>query len=332
MHVLAANGVSVEQKCVSAGGKAISANIVRVPLDKYQMKVGLAQGRVGATDSLKNIVGRYKAVAGINGCFFDAYTKDAVKPPYHHLITGGEVIHLGNTGTTLGFDANGDYRMDQIRVTVRGEVKSEGGRGSSWYAYFVNHPVQSGTAATIFNRYYVGAKTPAQGTQIVIRENSVQSIGNGGTSIPSSGFALLLAGGEQGMAGRFQTGANCSYRYEIQAEDSEFWQNVREAVGCGPMLVRDGQICLDPTSEGFSSAKILTASGQRSAVGITSDRKLLLVTCGGTVRQLASVMKALGCRDAMNLDGGASSCLYANGKYLTSPGRNISNALLVVAK
>lgn len=31
----------------------------------------------------------------------------------------------------------------------------------------------------------------------------------------------------------------------------------------------------------------------------------------------------------MNLDGGASSGLYYNGKYLTAPGRKISNALIV---
>ena len=40
-------------------------------------------------------------------------------------------------------------------------------------------------------------------------------------------------------------------------------------------------------------------------------------------------MKALGCRDAMNLDGGASSGLFHHDAYLTKPGRDIANALLV---
>ena len=43
-------------------------------------------------------------------------------------------------------------------------------------------------------------------------------------------------------------------------------------------------------------------------------------------------MKALGCRDAMNLDGGASSGLFFRGAYLTRPGRDISNGLLVMAR
>ena len=48
--------------------------------------------------------------------------------------------------------------------------------------------------------------------------------------------------------------------------------------------------------------------------------------------QMADVMKALGAWNAMNLDGGASSGLWARGRYLTTPGRPISNALLVLDK
>jgi len=43
-------------------------------------------------------------------------------------------------------------------------------------------------------------------------------------------------------------------------------------------------------------------------------------------------MQTLGCRDAMNLDGGASSGLFLRDAYLTKPGRDISNALLVMAR
>ena len=43
-------------------------------------------------------------------------------------------------------------------------------------------------------------------------------------------------------------------------------------------------------------------------------------------------MQALGCEQAMNLDGGASSGLWLSGGYLRQPGRPISNALLVLPK
>ena len=46
--------------------------------------------------------------------------------------------------------------------------------------------------------------------------------------------------------------------------------------------------------------------------------------------QFAQVMQVLGAREAMNLDGGASSGLVYEGKYLTKPGRALSNALVVL--
>ena len=43
----------------------------------------------------------------------------------------------------------------------------------------------------------------------------------------------------------------------------------------------------------------------------------------------AQVMQGLGCSDAMNLDAGASQALYYRGKTLISPGRSLTNLLLV---
>jgi exopolysaccharide biosynthesis protein len=102
------------------------------------------------------------------------------------------------------------------------------------------------------------------------------------------------------------------------------------AIQAGPRLVVNGKVSLDVKNEGFKDPKILTGGGARSALGITKDHKLILITTGGaTIPQLAEIMKQAGAYQAMNLDGGASSGLYYNGKYLTSPGRQISNAIIV---
>ncbi len=91
-------------------------------LTAYQMKVRLAHERVGATEPLTSIGLRHRAQAAINGCFFDAYTRDPIKPPYHHIVTGGQMVHTGNTGTTLGFDAGGTYRMERVRISLLGNL------------------------------------------------------------------------------------------------------------------------------------------------------------------------------------------------------------------
>jgi exopolysaccharide biosynthesis protein len=43
-------------------------------------------------------------------------------------------------------------------------------------------------------------------------------------------------------------------------------------------------------------------------------------------------MKKLGCKDAMNLDGGASTYLNCNGKQIASPGRLLTNMLVFTKK
>ncbi|MNI52427.1 hypothetical protein D3C73_1072080 [compost metagenome] len=98
----------------------------------------------------------------------------------------------------------------------------------------------------------------------------------------------------------------------------------------GPRLLVNGKVSVDVKNEGFRDPKILTGGGARSALGLTQDHKLILLTSGGaTIPQLAEIMKQAGAYQAMNLDGGASSGLYYNGKYLTTPGRKISNAIVV---
>lgn len=102
------------------------------------------------------------------------------------------------------------------------------------------------------------------------------------------------------------------------------------ALQAGPRLLVNGKVSLNVTAEGFKDPKILTGGGARSALGLTRDHKLiLLTTSGATIPQLAEIMKQAGAYQAMNLDGGASSGLYYNGKYLTTPGRQISNAIIV---
>ena len=102
------------------------------------------------------------------------------------------------------------------------------------------------------------------------------------------------------------------------------------ALQAGPRLLVNGKVSLNVVAEGFKDPKILTGGGARSALGLTRDHKLILMTTGGaTIPQLAEMMKQAGAYQAMNLDGGASSGLYYNGKYITTPGRQISNAIVV---
>lgn len=65
-------------------------------------------------------------------------------------------------------------------------------------------------------------------------------------------------------------------------------------------------------------------------MGLDRSGNLILATVPDvTLRQLANIAHAMGLMEAMNGDGGASSGLYYAGQYLTTPGRNLADALTV---
>lgn len=98
----------------------------------------------------------------------------------------------------------------------------------------------------------------------------------------------------------------------------------------GPTLLRSNQYMLYPWREGFRDPGLLGVA-PRSAIGITKHNKLLLVTVRKPVRlqRLAWMMKALGAKDALNLDGGSSTALYFDGRFVTRPRRMLTNIVAV---
>ncbi|MEA4883910.1 MAG: phosphodiester glycosidase family protein [Clostridia bacterium] len=170
---------------------------------------------------------------------------------------------------------------------------------------------------------------------VVVRGGVVQEVSGGEKQIPPDGYVINFQGQEASLAQRFKAGDRVDYSI-VCADGSPldgFWARAVEGFGAGPKLVEDGRVVYSVArarDEGFTEAKILTESGARSGLGATPDGRLLMVTVGSaTVAELAQIMKEIGAHEAMNLDGGASSGLVFNGRYITRTGRRISNALLI---
>jgi exopolysaccharide biosynthesis protein len=316
---------------VSVQGREIPAKVVEAQLSAVRVRVGFGQGRMSRTESLAGIASRYGAVAAINGSFFESYTSNPIKNPHHTLISGGKLLHLGTVGTMIGFGPDGQARIGRATWKIKGTVYSMAGKPNSWYAYWINRYPTGGPAVTIFTPEW-GPETGLDGLQAVVRGERIAWLARYSVAIPSDGYVVYFAGAEERLGEHFKIERPLSYTIARDGPPDAFWDNVQEALGAGPLLLRDGAIALDPQSEGFKSDKILWQEAARSAVGLTADGRILFVAAKGTIRQLAALMKALGCQHAMNLDGGASSCLWAGGRYLREPGRAVANALLIVKK
>lgn len=108
--------------------------------------------------------------------------------------------------------------------------------------------------------------------------------------------------------------------------DYSKWK-VETAIGGGPALIHDGKIKITNKQEQ------MFVSGEkdkhpRTAMGYTKNGKLIILVIqgrfpgkaeGATLQQEAQILLDLGCYEALNLDGGGSSCMLVNGKQTIHP-------------
>lgn len=326
--------VKREAKKVSVSGKSYTVQTVVIPKG-VPMTAGLASRKVGIVQPLVSIAKAYNADAAINGTYFEAY--GGIPEPYGTIITDGNVEHIGNTGTAIGFTWDGTVMMDSLRVKVLGGTDGSFAFPNNWYVYFINRTPSAGASSAIMFTPKRGAKVGfALGTAITVSKGKVTKISKKeNVSIPADGYVLVFIGSEEKLAERFKVGTVVDYKLEMTnlSRTPIAWSRVHTAVGAGPRLVKDGKLAINPAGEGFSSSKILTDSAARSGILVRKDGTVVLATVSqSTIKQWGQIMLQLGAVQAMNLDGGASSGMYAQGKLITTPGRLISNGLVFGTK
>ena len=261
---------------------------------------------------------------------------------------------------------NGRSRAIDGVNRVRGLIPACGGRGGDLPTTRPN-PVLTCTDSSelvlLSPRY--GARPPREGgVEAVVRGGRVAAVRAPGTGpVPRDG--LLLTG--TGDAARFlRNAALPRSRVEVRLRLTAGGRALETApfapppgelaeptvvVGAGPRLVRAGRVAVSARAEGFAPPQApgffgdFVASRQpRTLAGVRADGTLLLVTVDGrrpgwsvgmTLPEAARLMRSLGARDALNLDGGGSSAMTVRGELVNRPSdrvgeRPVSNGLFVL--
>ena len=134
--------------------------------------------------------------------------------------------------------------------------------------------------------------------------------------------------------------------YVLKADQLRNWEKyifAEDVLTSGPILMVDG--ALEPQAPD----KFNTTRHPRTAVGKRSDGTVVFVVVDGrfpeaagvSTTELSLVMSWLGCRDALNLDGGGSSTMVFDGRVINYPSDNkkfdhqgervVANAILVLS-
>jgi hypothetical protein len=324
----------------------VVANVLTVPRPGglWQLEAVLSNEAIQGTERLTAIEKRYSAtatVAGVNGDLFSS----ASGAPSGILMRNGALDQPPLPGrSSIGIDSTGAISVGRVAMLATWQ-----GTGPRRALNDVNGPAGT-NGVSLFTPAW-GSVTPsapgaveitlspfAAATPNVELAAPVAGVSaNGGTPIPSGG-AVLVARGT--AATRLQAEAASGGTVKIRLILRPAWSGVVDALGGGPVLVRNGK-AIFRANEDFTPDQLLPRTA-RTAVGRLADGRFLLVTVDGaqpgysagvTNFELALLMVKLGAVTAAALDGGGSATMAFDGRLLNSPAgpeRPIADALLVL--
>ncbi|MFC0042028.1 phosphodiester glycosidase family protein [Actinomadura rayongensis] len=304
--------------------------LVEVDLRERRVRLGLLHPpAVAARRTVSAMAASRRAVAGINGDFFDITTTGASNGPeiddgrpLKAAVPDGQRFGpqpppAATTEDVLGVSAA--RRAYVTRLHLTGSVRSGGVqvalRGLNQYALPVGgagaFTSAWGTASR--RRAVCGTDSDRRGpcssdtAEVAVRGGRVVTVkvGVGGGAIPAGTTVLVGRDGAARSLRKLRPGDRVSVGYRLTGP-----HKLRFAVGGFPIL-RDGA-----PSDGL----VPGGAAPRTAAGVSRDgRRVYLVVVDGrsedsgglTLGELSALLARAGADDAVNLDGGGSSALVA---------------------
>jgi hypothetical protein len=324
----------------------VALHIVRGPrpVGLYRLRPVLSNESITGRETLTAMQRRLATQAtsvGVNGDLFAL----ADGRPSGILLRDGVLANAPNpdrssAGVTL------DGLLDVRRVRYFGTWRGTGQRRT--LGRLNKEPVKNGIA--LFTSDW-GRRTPSypDGVAVVLSPAPaatpnvdlaapVANVIQGGAAPLAPGTAVLVARGTSApiLLAEAAVGTTVTVRLILQPD----WDVVADAIGGGPLLVRDGSPVFR-ANEAFTTSQIAPRN-PRSAVGQLADGRILLVVVDGrqsgysvgmTTFEMAQTLVRLGAVRGMGLDSGGSSALAFEGGLLNRPSdgreRAISTALML---
>lgn len=292
-------------------------------------------------DKVSNIVAENGALAGINGTYF-AFTGS----PLGALMIDQELISVPIHGRTAFFldEKNRPY-IDNIYFSSYFKLAS----GIRYRITGVNQGRGSNDLIMYTPTWGERTGTNEKGLELVVVNSRIRQINLSNSEIPEDGYVLSASGpGLETLAENVKVGSRIEVSIRIIPYSTSPTKIIHLVSG-GPRLLRNKRPYVSKHEEKFK-VDIARGRAARTAVGITKDKKLLLVavdgpprrrsarkkgkaSLGATLEELSDLMLALGATEAMNLDGGSSSTMIIDNKVVNNPisgsERSVSNAIVV---
>ena len=324
-------GVTYERGVQFTPHGPVAIHVVRGPRPTglYALRPVLSNETIQGTERVTAMQKRLSVSAtmvGVNGDFFAASGR-----PSGVLMRGG-VVDSPPFGDRSSVGVAPEGALDVRRVEFFGTWRGLGQRrtlndlnqfpGPNGVSLFTPSfgpatPAGSGTTEVVVFPF------PPATPNTDLAGPVVQVAGAGGTAIPQGGAVLVARGTAAArLPEEAPVGSTVALRLIFRPE----WTGITEAVGGGPVLVRNGGPVFR-ANEAFTTSQ-LTPRNPRTGVGQLADGRVLLVVTDGrrpgysvgmTNFELAQTLVRLGAVTGSALDGGGSSTLAFDGSLLNRP-------------
>lgn len=297
------------------------------------MRIAFAEKTGLGRAPLSQFVNCYGAIAAVNGGFFSG-----ARPLGTMLLDG---VFAGKP--ILGRSAVGWNNSSGESVYGSGNVRV-GITTAAGYAEFNRFNVAPD--ANEMSLYTPNVTQSAAGTaqdalELVIQGEMVKERRDASIStrrVPDDGILVVARGNSRNLLEAVQPGANLKITSDWA---TGAFQNCTDIIQAGPMLIRNSQFMTN--TETFR-ADVLEKRHPRTIVGSDGERTFWVVidgrsslhSRGTTIAETRWAAKALGLKNALNMDGGGSSQLIWRGITMNKPSdgkeRPLPYAVLVMPK
>ncbi len=258
-------------------------------------------------------------VAAINGDFFTTYNEGASSEGM--MIKDSTLLTTPSTDpnySTLTMDMDGFLSVGNFTFDIM--VTSKRTNDSSKILFYnkLAHPTYLKLYDSSFGKVSPGSME--DGYEVVVEDGIVTGVYSNkeGVEIPENGYVLHNSlRYSLFLSENFQVGDEVELSFTVSPDI----ENIKEAIGGGTVLLKNGEIAPFTLS---NSVQPMTA------VGIDeTGKKIILFTVNGRTTysrgmnftEIATFLKELGCYSALSFDGGGSTDLAAS--YDGNPIKNI---------
>jgi hypothetical protein len=294
----------------------------------------------------------HEVVGAVNGDFFMTSPTNEVGLPLSGQVRNDELVLSSHNRACLVLDNDNRPYID--RLTFTGTVTS----GETSFALNLVNRMRyayeniATNQSFLFTRSYgpVTYDGSSSGKMVLLRPagapfrwnaNGVEQCiiedifdAKGSTTIPDGKAILWLKGTYANYAQSLNVGDELSVSFRLTLNNESQDINIHQLIGgSNHIIMQNGQFMEDWAERHPRTAIGFNADSTRLYFVVVDGRHL--TSTGVTLREMKGIFDALGAVNAVNLDGGGSSCILVNDEVLNHPSdgpvRAVGNGCLFVS-